>query len=65
VGGRYFDQRLDRLSDLADAAARVGVERFVLDDGWFGGRRDDTAGLGDWYVSKDVWPTDWGRSSTA
>ena len=52
----YFDHRLDRLSDLADAAARIGVERFVLDDGWFGGRRDDTTGLGDWYVSKDVWP---------
>ena len=53
----YFDHRLDRLSELADAAARIGVERFVLDDGWFGARRDDTAGLGDWYVSKDVWPT--------
>jgi alpha-galactosidase len=52
----YFDHRLDRLSELADAAARIGVERFVLDDGWFGGRRDDTAGLGDWYVSKEVWP---------
>jgi len=52
----YFDHRLDRLTELADAAARVGVERFVLDDGWFGGRRNDTAGLGDWYVSKEVWP---------
>ena len=35
---------------------RVGVERFVLDDGWFHGRRDDTAGLGDWFVDDDVWP---------
>jgi len=52
----YFDHRLDRLSELAEAAARIGVERFVLDDGWFGGRRDATAGLGDWYVSQDVWP---------
>ena len=52
----YFDHRLDRLSELADAAAALGVERFVLDDGWFGGRRDDTAGLGDWYVSPEVWP---------
>ncbi len=52
----YFDHRLDRLSELAEAGARIGVERFVLDDGWFGGRRDDTAGLGDWFVSKDVWP---------
>lgn len=52
----HFDHRLDRLSELADAAAHVGVERFVLDDGWFGRRRDDTAALGDWYVSEDVWP---------
>jgi alpha-galactosidase len=33
---------------LAEAAAALGVELFVVDDGWFGGRRDDTAGLGDW-----------------
>jgi alpha-galactosidase len=52
----YFDHRLDRLVELADTAARVGVERFVLDDGWFGARRDDTAGLGDWHVAPDVWP---------
>jgi len=52
----YFDHRLDRLAELAEVAARLGVERFVLDDGWFGGRRDDTAGLGDWYVAVDVWP---------
>jgi len=52
----YFDHDLAKLSALADAAAQVGVERFVLDDGWFRGRRDDTAGLGDWYVDPDVWP---------
>ncbi|MFL5841083.1 MAG: alpha-galactosidase [Thermoleophilaceae bacterium] len=52
----YFNHRLDRLVELADAAARVGVERFVLDDGWFGARRDDTAGLGDWHVAAEVWP---------
>jgi alpha-galactosidase len=52
----YFDTDLDRLRDLADRAARIGVERFVLDDGWFRGRRNDTAGLGDWYVDADVWP---------
>jgi alpha-galactosidase len=50
----YFGQRLDRLIALADAAAEVGAERFVLDDGWFRGRRDDHAGLGDWYVDADV-----------
>ncbi|NUO58611.1 MAG: alpha-galactosidase [Hamadaea sp.] len=52
----YFDHRLDRLKALADVAARIGVERFVLDDGWFLGRRDDRAGLGDWYVDPAVWP---------
>ena len=52
----YFDHRLDRLVDLADRAAGLGVERFVLDDGWFGSRRDDTRGLGDWTVSEEVWP---------
>jgi alpha-galactosidase len=52
----YFHHDLARLTDLADAAAEVGAERFVLDDGWFGSRRDDTSGLGDWYVSADVWP---------
>ena len=52
----YFDHDLDRLRALADRAARVGVERFVLDDGWFGSRRDDTSGLGDWVVSPDAHP---------
>ncbi|MEV4196969.1 alpha-galactosidase [Micromonospora globbae] len=52
----YFDHDLDRLRALADRAAEVGIERFVLDDGWFRGRRDDTAGLGDWYVDADLWP---------
>ena len=52
----YFDHRLQPLLELADLAASVGVERFVLDDGWFGSRRDDQAGLGDWTVSPDVWP---------
>ncbi|MDT4912617.1 MAG: alpha-galactosidase [Pseudonocardiales bacterium] len=52
----YFDHDLDRLTALADRAAQLGVERFVLDDGWFRGRRDDTAGLGDWFVDEGVWP---------
>ncbi|MGI8645890.1 MAG: alpha-galactosidase, partial [Nocardioides sp.] len=52
----YFDHRLDRLTELADVAASVGVERFVLDDGWFLHRRHDRAGLGDWTVDPDVWP---------
>ena len=52
----YFDHNLERLLDLAERAAALGVERYVLDDGWFGARRRDTAGLGDWVVSPDVWP---------
>ena len=52
----YFDHDLDRLRTLADLAAACGVERFVVDDGWFHGRRDDHAGLGDWWVDTDVWP---------
>ncbi len=52
----YFDLDLEKLKALADAAAEVGAERFVLDDGWFRGRRDDHAGLGDWYVDEGIWP---------
>jgi alpha-galactosidase len=51
----YFDHDPAKLLALADLAAQVGVERFVLDDGWFGSRRDDTSGLGDWQVSQEVW----------
>ncbi|MCC9741412.1 alpha-galactosidase [Streptomyces sp. MNU89] len=52
----YFQQDLGKLTALADAAAEIGAERFVLDDGWFRGRRDDRAGLGDWSVDPEVWP---------
>ncbi len=52
----YFDHSLDKLTELAERAAALGVERFVLDDGWFGSRRDDTSGLGDWTVSAKAWP---------
>jgi alpha-galactosidase len=52
----YFDLDLDRMRALADTAATVGVERFVIDDGWFRGRRDDSAGLGDWFVDEERWP---------
>lgn len=52
----YMDHNFEKLSALADVAAEIGVERFVLDDGWFGSRRDDTSGLGDWIVSAAAWP---------
>ncbi len=52
----YFDHDPEKLKELASRAASVGVERFVLDDGWFLGRRDDTTSLGDWIVDRSVWP---------
>ncbi|WOE75832.1 alpha-galactosidase [Alterisphingorhabdus coralli] len=52
----YFDHDLDTLAQLADLAAEAGAERFVLDDGWFKGRRSDQAGLGDWQVDTRVYP---------
>ncbi len=52
----YFDHDLARLTLLADRAAEVGVERFVLDDGWFRGRINDRVGLGDWTVDPQRWP---------
>ncbi|MEV8175944.1 alpha-galactosidase [Microbacterium sp. NPDC079176] len=52
----YFDHDLERLTALIERAAEVGVERIVLDDGWFRGRREADAGLGDWFVDDEVWP---------
>lgn len=54
--GIYFDHKIETLQLLADQVAALGVERFVLDDGWFNGRRGDNAGLGDWFVDKKVYP---------
>jgi alpha-galactosidase len=52
----YFDHNEISIRKMVDKAAEIGVERVVLDDGWFGSRRNDRAGLGDWVVSKQVWP---------
>jgi alpha-galactosidase len=52
----YFDHDLATLSEIAERAAGLGAERFVLDDGWFGRRDDDTASLGDWQVDRRKWP---------
>ena len=41
---------------LAEKAASIGVDRFVMDDGWFGKRNNDHAGLGDWYVNPEKFP---------
>ncbi|MCS4274938.1 alpha-galactosidase [Mycetocola sp. BIGb0189] len=53
----YFEQDLDTLIAFAEESAKIGAERFVVDDGWFLGRRDDTTSLGDWIVDPAVWPT--------
>lgn len=52
----YFDHDLEALFGLVDLAAKVGAERFVLDDGWFRGRKDDRAALGDWEVDETKYP---------
>ncbi|TQJ30033.1 alpha-galactosidase [Microbacterium sp. SLBN-146] len=52
----YFDHSLERIAPLVDRAVEVGVERFVLDDGWFRGRADDRRALGDWEVDAAKWP---------
>ncbi|SMX42917.1 alpha-galactosidase [Actibacterium lipolyticum] len=52
----YFDHDLPTLKDIANRAADLGAERFVLDDGWFGKRDDDTTSLGDWQIDARKWP---------
>ncbi|MCB0195807.1 MAG: alpha-galactosidase [Anaerolineae bacterium] len=52
----YFDLSYDGQLELIRKAAAMGVELFCVDDGWFGGRRHDRAGLGDWVVSSDIFP---------
>ena len=52
----YFDFTEEKLLAIADVAAQCGVELFVLDDGWFGARTSDHAGLGDWTVNPDRLP---------
>ncbi len=48
----YFNFNEEKLLELARVAAEFGIELFVLDDGWFGKRDDDTSSLGDWYVDR-------------
>ena len=52
----YFDHKLPVLMNIADRAAKLGAERFVLDDGWFGERDDDTRSLSDWTVDPRKYP---------
>jgi alpha-galactosidase len=55
--GFYFDHDEDALKELASSAAEIGIERFVLDDGWFQGRDDDTSSLGDWWADARKYPS--------
>ncbi len=52
----YFDFSEEKLVDIAKKAAEIGVDTLVLDDGWFGARNNDRAGLGDWYENPDRLP---------
>lgn len=51
-----FDVNCENQTALARRAAEMGVELFVMDDGWFGRRNNDRAGLGDWFVNKEKFP---------
>lgn len=52
----YFDHDEARIVALAEAAAAIGIERFILDDGWFKGRSDDSSSLGDWIADPIKYP---------
>ncbi|MBE6774000.1 MAG: alpha-galactosidase [Ruminococcaceae bacterium] len=52
----WFDVSSETQQKLAEIAADIGCELFVMDDGWFGQRKNDRAGLGDWYVNKEKFP---------
>ena len=51
--GVYLDFNAEKLMNMARKAAQLGIELFVLDDGWFGKRSQDISGLGDWYVNEN------------
>ena len=59
----YFELTVENQIETARKAAAIGIELYCIDDGWFGARRSDNAGLGDWTVSADVFPTASNRSS--
>lgn len=49
----YFDFDEQKLLSIAEQASKLGIDMFVLDDGWFGKRDSDTTGLGDWFVNEN------------
>lgn len=54
--GIYFDHDPQYIMSMATQSAEMGVERFIIDDGWFRGRNGDKAGLGDWFLCKSKYP---------
>jgi len=52
----YFDFNADKIMDIAKAGNELGIELFVLDDGWFGKRDNDKTSLGDWFVDHNKLP---------
>lgn len=52
----YFDFNEDKIVEIAEKAAKIGIDTMVLDDGWFSSRIDDKNGLGDWYENRDRLP---------
>lgn len=54
--GIYFDHDPKYIIKMASRAAELGVERFIIDDGWFKGRNHDRAALGDWYIDEKKYP---------
>lgn len=52
----YFDFNAKKIVDIAKVGREIGIELFVLDDGWFGKRNDDTTSLGDWFVDREKLP---------
>jgi alpha-galactosidase len=54
--GTYFDHDVAKLKVQATTAKELGIERFVLDDGWFGRRDSDNAALGDWFIDERKYP---------
>jgi alpha-galactosidase len=54
--GIYFNHDPNYIQNMATEAAQMGVERFIIDDGWFIGRNDDHAALGDWFLDQSKYP---------
>ncbi|MFZ4460671.1 alpha-galactosidase, partial [Enterococcus gallinarum] len=52
----YFDFNQEKILEVAEEASKLGIELFVLDDGWFGKRNSDTGSLGNWTENKEKLP---------